>query len=53
MDSIVQRGVIQGGPPSPTIYNMVVEAFLRDWVTLVVGAIFLNLVTLVEATKGY
>ena len=47
------RGVTQGGPPSPTIYKVVVEAVLRDWVTLVVEAVFLHLVTLVEVMKGY
>ena len=48
-----QRDVTQKGPPSPTICNVVVEAVLREWVTLVVDAVFLNWVTLVEAMEGY
>ena len=51
--SMGQRGVTHEGPPSPTICNVVVEAVLRDWFTLVVDAVFLHWVTLVEATKGY
>ena len=50
---MVQCGLNQGGPLSPIIYNVVVEALLRVWVTLVVEAVFLHWVNLVEATKGY
>ena len=39
-------------PPPPTICKVVVEVVLRDWVALVVDAVFLNWFTLVEATKG-
>ena len=31
------QGVTQGGPLSPTIFNMVVDAVINNWVTLVVG----------------
>ena len=30
------RGVTQGEPPSPTIFNVVVDAVVRHWVTLAV-----------------
>ena len=30
------RGVAQGDPLSPTIFNVVVDAVVRHWVTLVV-----------------
>ena len=50
---MVHLGVTQGRLTSTTIYKVVVEAGLRDWVTLVVEAVFLHLVTLVEVTKGY
>ena len=29
------RGVIQGNPPSPTIFNVVLDAVIRHWVTVV------------------
>ena len=31
------KGVTQGDPLSPTIFNMVVDAVVRHWVSLVVG----------------
>ena len=48
-----QRRVNQGGPIYPIIYNVVVEAVIRVWVTLVVYMVFMHWFTLVEATKGY
>ena len=30
-----QRGVTQGNPLSPTIFNVVVDAVLRHWVSVV------------------
>ena len=32
----VERGVTQGNPLSPTIFNVVVDAVVRHWVTLAV-----------------
>ena len=52
MAFIGQRGMTQGEAPSPTIYNIAVDAVLRDWVTLVVDAVLLKWVTLVEVTEG-
>ena len=48
-----QRRVTQWGTPFPIIFNMVVEAYLRDWVTSMVYAVFLHWVTLVEVMGGY
>ena len=31
----VQRGIIQGGPLSPNIFNVVVDAVLRHWISVV------------------
>ena len=31
------RGVTQGDPLSPTIFNVVVDAVVRHWVTLVMA----------------
>ena len=31
------RGVIQGDPLSPTIFNVVVDSVVRPWISLVIG----------------
>ena len=33
----VSRGVTQGDPLSPTIFNVLVDAVVRNWVTIVVA----------------
>ena len=32
------RGVTQGGPLSPKLFNILVDAIVREWLTLLVGS---------------